>query len=64
MREASGYGLAMIAAALACLVHAAVPALFESRGSDAIRALHDRLVRKRGAVRDATIEMRHGEWVI
>jgi hypothetical protein len=63
-REASGYGVAMIAAGFACLVHAAVPALFKSKGSETIKTLNARLVRKRGAKRDATIEMRHGGWVI
>ena len=63
-REASSYGFAMIAAGIACLVHAAVPALFKSKGSETIRTLNDRLVRKRGAKRDATIETRHGGWVI
>jgi hypothetical protein len=64
MREASGYGFTMIAAGIACLVHAAVPALFKTKGSETIRTLNDRLVRKRGAVRDATTEMRYGGWVI
>lgn len=63
-RQASGYGFTLIGAGLACLAHAAVPALFKTRGSDTIRALNDRLVRKRGAVRDATIEARTGGWVI
>jgi hypothetical protein len=63
-REASSYGFTMIAAGVACLVHAAVPALFKSTGSQTIRTLNDRLVRKRGAKRDATIETRHGGWVI
>jgi hypothetical protein len=63
-REASTYGVTMIAAGLACLVHAAVPALFQTTGSATIRALHDRLVRKRGAQRDVGIEARYGGWVI
>ena len=63
-REASSYGFTMIAAGIACLVHAAVPALFPSTGSRTIKTLHDRLVRKRGAKRDATVETRHGGWVI
>lgn len=63
-REASSYGFAMIAAGMACLVHAVVPAFFKSTGSQTIKTLNDRLVRKRGAKRDATIETRHGGWVI
>jgi len=36
---ATGFGLRLIAAGLACLVHAWVPALFTSSGSQAVRAL-------------------------
>jgi hypothetical protein len=64
MRAASGYGFTLIAAGVACLVHAAVPAFFKTKGSDTIRTLHERLVRERGAKRDAQAEMRHGGWVI
>ncbi len=64
MRHASGFGFAMIAGGLACLVHAAVPALFKTTGSETIRTLHEKLVRKRGAKRDAVTEVRHGGWVI
>lgn len=40
---AGRFGVAMIVAGLACLVHAIVPALFTRTGSDAVRRLHDRL---------------------
>jgi hypothetical protein len=64
MRHASGYGFAMIGGGIACLVHALVPALFKTRGSETIARLNQKLVRSRGAKRDATIEMRTGGWVI
>ena len=64
LREASRFGLAMIGGGIACLVHAVVPALFETRGSTTIARLHDKLVRKRVARRNAAIEMRSGGWVI
>ncbi|HLZ78396.1 MAG TPA: DUF6356 family protein [Sphingomonas sp.] len=64
LREASGFGLAMIGGGLACLVHAVVPALFETRGSATVARLHDKLVRKRAARRNAAIETRTGGWVI
>jgi Family of unknown function (DUF6356) len=64
MREASGFGLAMIGGGIACLIHAVVPGVFKTRGSATIAALHERLVRKRGAKRDAGIDQRHGGWVI
>jgi hypothetical protein len=58
-RTASSVGLTLIAAGFACLAHAAIPALFKTRGSDTIRALNDHLVRKRG-----NDTVRNGGWVI
>jgi len=42
-RTASGFGVVMVGAGLAALVHAVFPALFERTGSRAIKRLHDRL---------------------
>jgi hypothetical protein len=64
LREAGRFGLAMVGGGVACMVHALVPALFETRGSDTVAQLHDKLVRKRAARRNAAIEMRTGGWVI
>jgi len=64
LREASGFGLAMIGGGIACMIHALVPALFETRGSTTVAKLHDKLVRKRAARRNAAIEARTGGWVI
>lgn len=58
-RAASGIGVMLIVTGLACLVHAALPTLFKTTGSDTIRRLNDRLVRKRG-----DDSARHGGWVI
>lgn len=44
MLTAGGFGVALIGAGLACLVHAVVPALFEKTGSRTIVRLHDRMV--------------------
>lgn len=63
-RVASGFGLTMIRGGLCALVHAFVPALCVTSGSDTIRRLHTIMVEKRGAKRDATIEMLSVEWVI
>jgi hypothetical protein len=41
--HAGGYGVTLVVAGLACLVHAALPFLFERTGSDAIRTLHGRM---------------------
>lgn len=45
--NAAGFGLAMIAGGLCCLVHAIVPGVFRTRGSDTICALYERMVVKR-----------------
>ena len=44
---ASSFGLTMIAAGMACMVHALGPGLFERPGSRAIQHLHDRMIRNR-----------------
>jgi Family of unknown function (DUF6356) len=52
MAVALSYGLPLIAAGLACVVHAVVPALFERTGSRAIVNLHSRLIATRRRVGD------------
>jgi len=44
---ASGFGLRMVVAGLACLVHAVLPFLFVRTGSAAIEALHARMITHR-----------------
>ncbi len=44
MGMAFSFGLRMIGAGVACLLHGMVPALFTKTGSNAIDALHDRMV--------------------
>lgn len=48
-RHALGFGFSLLLAALACFVHALVPALFVRTGSDAVTRLHDRMVVHRAA---------------
>jgi hypothetical protein len=43
-QAATGFGLRMLAGAVACLVHAVFPFLFVRTGSGIIRELHDRMV--------------------
>ena len=43
-RRAFGFGLTMVFAGAACLVHALVPALFVRTGSEAVTRLHDGMV--------------------
>jgi len=47
LASATGFSLRMIAAGLACLIHALLPFLFVKTGSNAIVALHDRMVLNR-----------------
>lgn len=41
---ATGFGLRMLFGAVACLVHAVLPFLFVTTGSDVIRSLNNRMV--------------------
>lgn len=43
MAHAGGYGVTLVVAGLACLVHAILPFLFERTGSAAIKTLHARM---------------------
>lgn len=45
--HASGFGVRMVWAGLACMVHALLPFLFVKTGSRAITELHDRMVTNR-----------------
>lgn len=47
---AGSFGVSMIGAGLACVVHAIVPCLFERTGSQTIEYLHDRMIRNRRRV--------------
>lgn len=49
MRVATGFGLSMIGAGLACLVHAVLPFAFVTRGSETIARLYERMVTSRAA---------------
>jgi hypothetical protein len=50
-------GFTMIGGGLACLVHAAVPALFTTTGSGTIRRLHAGLSPRRDRVIEATSDL-------
>ena len=45
--SALGFGTKMVIAGIACMVHGLLPAVFVTRGSDTICALHERMVVKR-----------------
>lgn len=41
---ASSFGTKMVFAGVACVIHGLLPAIFTTRGSDAICVLHERMV--------------------
>lgn len=63
-RVAGRFGAEMIAGGIACLVHAAVPALCKTSGSRTIARLHARLVAKRSAVKADRAQVKSVEYVI
>lgn len=44
LSTAASFGAKMVIAGVACMVHGLLPTLFMTRGSDAIVALHERMV--------------------
>lgn len=61
---ASRFGAEMLVGGAKAMVHAVFPNLCTTSASDTIRKLHTIMVEKRGAKRDATVEMLSIEWVI
>jgi Family of unknown function (DUF6356) len=57
---AAGFAVAMILGGLGALIHAFIPAFCKTTGSQTVNRLHARLVKARGATRDA----RTIEWMI
>ncbi|MEO0419445.1 MAG: DUF6356 family protein [Pseudomonadota bacterium] len=47
LQAASGFGLKMVTAGFACLLHGLLPFLFIRTGSEAVTELHERMVTKR-----------------
>ena len=45
--SALSFGTKMVVAGVACMVHGLLPALFVTRGSDTVCALHERMVVRR-----------------
>lgn len=45
--SALGFGTKMVVAGVACMVHGLLPALFVTRGSDTVCALHARMSRRK-----------------
>lgn len=51
LRAAAYFGVTMVFAGLACLIHAIVPGLFVNIGSTAVERLHDKMILNRRRVR-------------
>lgn len=54
----------MIVGGLKAVVHAFLPNIYQTAGSDTVRKLHAILVEKRNASRDTTTETNTVEWTI
>lgn len=63
-RVAGGFGVAMIVGGVGALLHAFLPFVCQTRGSDTINTLHARLVAKRDAKRAATTQMKTVDYII
>jgi len=61
---AGRFGMTMIKGGLGALVHAFVPALCKTRGSDMVAELHRQMVLKRGAVAADQTQMKTVEFII
>lgn len=61
---AGRFGMTMIKGGLGALVHAFVPALCKTRGSDTVAELHCQMVLKRGAVAADQTQMKTVEFII
>ncbi len=61
---ASRFGVTMIAGGLGALLHAFLPAVCKSRGSDTVAALYRQMVAKRGAVRADQAQTKTVEYII
>jgi Family of unknown function (DUF6356) len=55
--RALGFGLRMISAGAACIVHALLPFLFVSSGSRAVAELNEQMVLKRSVARGSVPEL-------
>ncbi|HTQ13529.1 MAG TPA: DUF6356 family protein [Rhizomicrobium sp.] len=53
LASAAAFGIRMIAAGAACLLHGLLPFLFVTTGSRTVRHLHDRMITHRARVRAA-----------
>src|SRR5882762_6973992 len=53
---ATSFGIRMVLAGIACMVHGLVPAIFMTRGSDTVSTLHERMVVSRREIHKSLIQ--------
>ena len=61
---ASRFGFTMVKGGLGCMLHAALPFVCRTRGSDTVAKLHAEMVAKRSAARNAQTQMTTVEYII
>lgn len=61
---ASSFGIPLILAGFACLLHGFFPFMFEKTGSSAVRKLYDRMVINRVKVKTENPSALEWEWCI
>jgi hypothetical protein len=47
MMSAFGFGILLLAASMACLIHGLMPWLLKTKGSETVRVLYDRMINER-----------------
>jgi hypothetical protein len=63
MASATSFGVRMVAAGFACLLHGLLPFLFVRTGSSTIRHLHDAMITHRSRARAAPEWADHGAYI-
>jgi len=58
LQTASGFGIRLVLAGLACFIHGLLPFLFTTTGSRAIAQLHDRMIMNRRKVSGLSVPAR------
>lgn len=61
-RTAMGFGVAMVAGGLACILHALFPALFVRTGSDTVKRLYGRMKARQPAFRAVPPAYQEPQW--
>ena len=63
-RTATSFGIPMITAGVACVLHGIFPFMFEKTGSNLVRKLYDRMVVNRVKMTHETADGQQIDWCI